>query len=34
MSDQMIVIGTFVLSYGVMLGYATYLYLRRRRAGN
>jgi hypothetical protein len=34
MSDQAIVIGTFVISYGVMVGYAIYLHLRRRRAGN
>jgi hypothetical protein len=34
MSDQLIVVGTFVISYGVIFGYATYLHLRRRRAGN
>jgi hypothetical protein len=31
MSDQAIVIGTYVLSYGAFLGYAAYLHLRRRR---
>jgi hypothetical protein len=34
MSDSVIVIGTFLISYGVIVGYATYLHLRRRRAGN
>jgi hypothetical protein len=34
MSDQMIVVGTFVISYGGIVGYAAYLHLRRRRAGN
>ena len=34
MSDSAIVIGTFLISYGVIIGYATYLHLRRRRAGN
>lgn len=32
MSDQLIVIGTFLLSYAVILGYAARLHLRRRRA--
>lgn len=31
MSDQLIVIGTFALSYAVILGYAVRLHLRRRR---
>ncbi len=31
MSDQAIVIGTYVISYGAILGYAAYLHLRRRR---
>ena len=34
MSDHLIVVGTFVISYGVIVGYAAYLHLRRRRAGN
>jgi hypothetical protein len=34
MSDQMIVVGTFVVSYGAIVGYAAYLHLRRRRAGD
>jgi hypothetical protein len=33
MSDELIVVGTFVVSYGVIVGYAAYLHLRRRRAG-
>ena len=32
MSDAAIVTGTFVICYGVILGYAIYLHLRRRRA--
>jgi hypothetical protein len=31
MSDQMIVIGTFAISYGAIIGYAVYLYRRRHR---
>ena len=34
MSDQLIVLGTFFISYGAVVGYATYLHLRRRRAGD
>jgi hypothetical protein len=34
MSDELIVVGTFLISYGVIIGYAAYLHLRRRRAGN
>lgn len=34
MSDQLIVVGTFVISYCVIAGYAAYLHLRRRRAGD
>jgi hypothetical protein len=30
----MIVVGTFVVSYGAIVGYAAYLHLRRRRAGD
>jgi hypothetical protein len=33
MSEQLAVIGTFAISYGAILAYATYLHLRRRRAG-
>jgi hypothetical protein len=33
MSDNLIVVGTFVVSYGAIVGYAAYLHLRRRRAG-
>jgi hypothetical protein len=32
MSDQLIVLGTFMISYGVIIGYAVYLHIRRRRA--
>jgi hypothetical protein len=32
MSDQLIVVGTFVICYGAIFGYAAYLHLRRRRA--
>lgn len=32
MSDTAIVAGTYVISYGVILGYALYLHLRRRKA--
>jgi hypothetical protein len=31
MSDEVIVIGTFVVSYAAIIGYAAYLHLRRRR---
>ena len=31
MSDQLIVIGTYVLSYAVIVGSAVHLTLRRRR---
>jgi hypothetical protein len=31
MSDQVIVIGTYVISFGAIFGYAAYLHLRRRR---
>jgi hypothetical protein len=31
MSDQVIVIGTFVVSFAVVIGYAARLHLRRRR---
>jgi hypothetical protein len=32
MSDELIVLGTFLISYGVIIGYAVYLHIRRRRA--
>jgi hypothetical protein len=31
MSDEVIVVGTFALSYAAIVGYAVYLHLRRRR---
>jgi hypothetical protein len=34
MPDQVIVIGTFAVSYLVILVYAVRLHLRRRRAGH
>ena len=32
MSDTLVVVGTYLISYGLILGYAVYLHLRRRRA--
>lgn len=32
MSDILIVTGTYLICYGVFLGYAVYLHIRRRRA--
>lgn len=32
MSETVVVAGTYILSYGLILGYAIYLHLRRRRA--
>jgi hypothetical protein len=32
MSDTLVVAGTYLISYGLILGYAVYLHLRRRRA--
>jgi hypothetical protein len=32
MSDTVVVAGTFLISYGLILAYAVYLHLRRRRA--
>lgn len=32
MSDTVIVVGTYLISYGLILGYAVYLHMRRRRA--
>jgi hypothetical protein len=34
MSDTVVVAGVFVISYGLILVYAGYLHLRRRRAGS
>jgi len=31
MSDTVVVVGTFLISYGLILGYAVYLQIRRRR---
>lgn len=33
MSDTVVVVGTYLISYGLILGYAVYLHVRRRRAG-
>ena len=33
MSENLVVVGTYVISYGLIVGYAVYLHLRRRRAG-
>lgn len=33
MSDSLVVAGTYLISYGAIVGYAVYLHLRRRRAG-
>lgn len=32
MSETVVVAGTYVVSYGLILGYAVYLHMRRRRA--
>ncbi len=32
MSETVVVVSTFLISYGVILGYAGYLHLRRRKA--
>ncbi len=32
MSENLVVVGTYIISYGLILGYAVYLHLRRRRA--
>ena len=32
MSDQLVVLATFAVSYGAIVGYAAYLHMRRRRA--
>lgn len=34
MSETVVVVGTFVVSYGAILAYALYLHLRRGRAGD
>lgn len=33
MSDLLVVTGTYVISYGLFIGYAVYLHFRRKRAG-
>lgn len=33
MSEIVVVVGTFLISYAAILAYAVYLHLRRRRAG-
>lgn len=32
MSEAVVVTGTYLISYGLILGYAVYLHIRRRRA--
>jgi hypothetical protein len=32
MSDTVVVVGVFVVSYGLIVAYSVYLHLRRRRA--
>lgn len=32
MSETVVVIGTFLISYSLIVGYAIYLHVRRRRA--
>jgi hypothetical protein len=32
MSETVVVVGTFLISYALVIGYAVYLHLRRRRA--
>jgi len=32
MSDTVVVAGTFLISYGLIVWYAVYLHIRRRRA--
>lgn len=31
MSETVVVAGTYLISYGLIIGYAVYLHLRRRR---
>lgn len=33
MSETAVVAGTFLISYGLIVGYAIHLHLRRRRTG-
>jgi hypothetical protein len=33
MSETLVVAGTFLISYGLIVGYAVHLHIRRRRAG-
>lgn len=32
MSENLVVAGTYIISYGLIFGYSVYLHLRRRRA--
>lgn len=32
MSDQLVVLGTYLVVYGSVFGYAAYLHLRRKRS--
>lgn len=32
MSDTIVVAGTYIISYGLIIAYAVYLHIRRRRA--
>lgn len=32
MSETFVVVGTFLISYALIIGYTVYLHLRRRRA--
>lgn len=34
MSETAVVVGTFLVCYGSILGYVLYLHMRRRKAGN
>lgn len=34
MSETVVVAGTYLISYGLIVGYAVYLHLRRRRSDN
>jgi hypothetical protein len=33
MSDELIVVGTFAIVYAAIIGYATWLHLRMKKAG-
>lgn len=32
MSETVVVVGTYLISYGLIVGYAIYLHIRRRRS--